>query len=280
MIKLEGKLGVKWGGKLALGTSVLVIVGWTGVSHGQVISWEEDVYGTVPSNGYAGVVSVDNWTDSYPANQTTNLPDNTGAATTLDLQEVSPQSLTWAIQFAHPGQDADGTYNKEMLNGYLNGGPAEWNPSPPNNGVVLTNIPYSEYDIYVYISSDTAGRTGWVTDGGVTQGGAANGDATMSTFTPDGATTYDFTTIGPAEISTPDATFLQTTDTLGLYPAADYAEFTNLSGSSQTITVQMLVNDDWAGVAGFQVVAVPEPMSLSSLAVAGALLSLRRRKAN
>lgn len=77
MIKLEGKLGVKWGGKLALGTSVLVIVGWTGVSHGQVISWEEDVYGTVPSNGYAGVVSVDNWTDSYPANQTTNLPDNT-----------------------------------------------------------------------------------------------------------------------------------------------------------------------------------------------------------
>ena len=280
MIKSEGKWVGKLGGKLALGASVLAMLGWTGVSRGQVISWEEDVYGTVPSNGYAGVVSVDNWTDSYPANQITNLPDNTGAATTLDLQEVSPEGLTWAIQFAHPGQDADGTYNKEMLNGYLNGGPATWNPSPPNNGVVLTNIPYSEYDIYVYISSDTAGREGWVTDGTVTQGGAANGDATISTFTPDGATTYDFTSIGPGEISGADASFVQTTDTLGNYPSADYAEFTNLSGSSQTITVQMLVNDDWAGVAGFQVVAVPEPMSLGSLAVAGALLTLRRRKAN
>jgi hypothetical protein len=85
MIKSEGKWVGKLGGKLALGASVLAMLGWTGVSRGQVISWEEDVYGTVPSNGYAGVVSVDNWTDSYPANQITNLPDNTGAATTLDL---------------------------------------------------------------------------------------------------------------------------------------------------------------------------------------------------
>jgi hypothetical protein len=102
----------------------------------------------------------------------------------------------------------------------------------------------------------------------------------MSTFTPNGATTYDFTSIGPGEISGPNALFAQTTDTSGNYPSADYAEFTNLTGSSQTITVQMLVNDGWAGLAGFQVVQVPEPMSLGSLAAVGALLALRRRRVN
>lgn len=255
--------------------ALLSATAYVGSARANAISWEEDVYGTVNPTDYAGVVSVDNWTDSYPSNPTTNLPDNTGAATTMDLAEISPQNLTWAIQFAHPGYDANGTANKEMLNGYLNGGPATWLPSPPNNAVGLTNIPYSQYDIYVYISSDTAGRTGFVTDGTVTVNG--NGDATQSTFTPNGATTYDFSTIGPGEISGANALFAQTTDTLGLYPAADYAEFTGLSGPSQTVTVQMLVNDGWAGIAGFQVVQVPEPLSLGSMLTLGALLSIRRR---
>jgi hypothetical protein len=254
----------------------MVLFGFVGTSGANVISWEQDDYGTVPANGNAGVVSVPNWTDSYPSNPTTNLPDNTGAATTLNITEQSPFGLTYQIQAAHPGQDANGTYNKEMLNGYLNGGPATWGPNPPNNGVVLNNIPYAQYDIYVYLSADVAGRTGFVTDGTVTVTG--NGDATLSTFTPNGATTYDFSTIGPGEISGPNALFTQTTDTTGAYPAADYAVFHGLTGPNQTITAQMLVNDGWGGIAGFQIVSVPEPLSMSSLGL-GALLMLKRRHA-
>ncbi|MGA2440244.1 MAG: PEP-CTERM sorting domain-containing protein [Tepidisphaeraceae bacterium] len=263
--------------KCIFGVGILSVAGLVGYSRANVISWEEDRYGTVTPTQFAGVVSVDNWTDSWPSNPTTNLPDNTGAATTLDIAPFTPVG-NWSIQGSHPGLDADGTANKEMLNGYLNGGPATWNPNPPNDGVVLTNIPYSSYNLYVYISSDQPGRTGFVTDGTVTQGGSANGDATVSTFLPNGATTYDFSTIGPGEISGADALFAQTTDAYpGSYPAADYAVFSGLTGSSQTVTLQMLVNDGWAGVAGFQVVQVPEPVSLGSLLAIGSVLAMRRR---
>ena len=260
-----------------LGVAALSIAGVAGHARANAISWNFDDYGTVNPGDFAGVVSVDNWSDSYPSNPTTNLPDNTGAATTLDLALIDPGVGGWAINFAHPGYDADGTANKEILNGYLNGGPATWGPNPPNDGFTLTNIPYSNYSIYVYFSSDTAGRTAFITDGTVTQVGTGNGDATQNTFVPNGATTYDFSTIGPAETSGANALFVQTTDTSGLYPAADYAVFSGLTGASQTVTLQSLVNDGWGGIAGFQVVAVPEPMTLSTLGL-GALLLLNRRR--
>src|SRR5215471_6437439 len=90
----------------------------------QVISWNFDDYGTVNGssvsyNGVAGVVPVNNWNNSWPSNPTTGLMDSSGAATTLNL-DYGPTSYAWSIQGSHPGQDANGTYNKEMLNGYLN----------------------------------------------------------------------------------------------------------------------------------------------------------------
>jgi PKD repeat protein len=189
------------------------------------ISWHYNDYSTVtgPSE-YAGVVSVANWVDSWAnGNPTANLWDNLGNATTLGISYTSDNG-GWMLQpWNHPGQDANGTYNKELLNGYLNGG---------SSSVAISGIPYSSYNIIVYFSSDTAGRGGWVNVG---------------------STIYYFTTMGSAANTGPNGVFTQATDTTGNSPTAnaDYAIFTGLSGTSQTIA--SLVNGG-GGIAGFQVV--------------------------
>jgi len=222
----------------------------------QIISWNLDDNGTLGGANVAGVAAAANWNNSWPANPTVNLVDNSGAATTLDLAYGSLN--TWHIQGSHPGVDTDGSYNKELLNGYLNSGPAAWGPSITNSYVSVSQIPYSVYDIYVYFSSDTAGRHGRVSDG---------------------FTTYYFSTLGAASISGANALFTQTTDILGVNPGANYAVFAGLSGASQTLTLNMLSgNDQWGGIAGFQVVAVPEPSTLALAALGGLGLALFRRR--
>jgi hypothetical protein len=100
----------------------------------------------------------------------TNLVDNNGAPTSVAITYNSYN--TWSIHNSHPGADANGTYNKELLNGYLNSGASQ---VPRACSVNLTQIPFSYYELYVYFSSDVAGRTGTITDG---------------------TTTYSFTTVG------------------------------------------------------------------------------------
>lgn len=216
----------------------------------QVISWNLDSNGTIGGAGqYAGVVLANNWNNSWPSNPTTDLMDNSGAATTLDLAYGAWGN--WSIQGSHPGQDANGSYNRELLNGYLNAGPAGWNPPITDSHVSLTQIPYAQYDIYVYFSSDAADRPGYVTDG---------------------TTSYYFNTLGAPSIAGADALLIQTTETSNAnHAGANYAVFSGLSGAAQTITVQMEQNDLWGGIAGFQVVSVPEPSALA-LGVIGLLI--------
>lgn len=185
------------------------------------ISWNYDYNGTVEGSGqFAGVVSVANWNNSYPSNPTANLLDSSGAATTLGF---STSAGGWRIQGSHPGPDGDGTYNKELLNGYLD--------ASSQKTVAISGIPYNSYSIYVYLSADVANRAGVVSVG---------------------AKQYDFKTLGAAAISGGNASLLQTTSTNGSNPAASYAVFTNLTGASQTITWQIIGN---GGIAGFQVVS-------------------------
>lgn len=225
------------------------------VSAQNVISWNLDNNGGVSGANVAGVVPAANWNNSWPSNPTSNLINNSGAATTLNLAYGSFN--TWSIQGSHPGQDADGSYNKELLNGYLNSGPAAWGPSITNSYVSLTAIPYAQYDVYVYFSADTANRLGSITDG---------------------TTKYYFSTLGSAAISGANALFTQTTDTTGAGPLANWAKFSG-STSSLTLTCDAIGgNDQWLGIAGFQIVAVPEPGTFALAALSGlALLRFRRR---
>jgi hypothetical protein len=234
-------------------TAVILTIAATSVK-AQIVSWNFDGYGTINGGSqYAGVVSAANWNDTYlidgnSGNPENNLIDNSGNATTVGASFTDNSQYGYAIQFSTPAQDADGTYNKYLLNGYLNNG---------NGGSVaisLSSIPYSSYNIVVYLSSDTAGRLGTVNVGG---------------------TTYDFSTMGPAEISGANASLIQSTDISGADPSADYAIFSGLTGASQTITTTIPA---YGGIAGFQIVATPEPGTLALAAMGGiGILAFGRR---
>lgn len=203
------------------------------------IGWNVDQFSTVSAT--SGVVPAANWNNTTPAGGSpwvnkvvTDLNDDTGTPSTLDIAYGSWGG--WRIQASHPGADGDGSNNKELLNGYLNAGPAGWNPSVTASSVAISQIPYPKYNIIVYFSADVAGREGSVTDG---------------------TTTYYFNSIGPASIAGSNAVLAQATatTTAGYSVGANYAIFSGLTGASRTITVQMRDNDEWGGIAGFQVVA-------------------------
>jgi hypothetical protein len=226
-------------------------------AYSAVVSWNLDHNGGVSGSNVAGLVPVSNWNNSWPSNPTTDLIDDSGAPTTLDIA-ISTFN-TWSVFGFHPGQDADTTYNKELLNGYLNAGPAPWMPAITYSQIAMSEIPYANYNVIVYFSSDVSGRAGDVTDG---------------------ATNYSFVTVGPASVSGANALFAQTTDTGGTYTTtANYAVFSGLSGASQTVKVQMRDLDQWAGIAGFQVVeAVPEPASIMLVALCSLIMLRRARR--
>ena len=121
--------------------------------------------------------------------------------------------------------------------------------------ISIAEIPYAQYDIYIYLSSDTAGREGYVTDT---------------------ASTFYFSTYGSDAISGSNAVFVQATETsdLGTNAAATYARFSNLTGSSQSLSVFAAGN---GGIAGIQVIQVPEP-SAALLGGLGMLALFRRRR--
>lgn len=239
---------------------ILLALASLGSAHAAAISWSVDQFGTVSTT--AGVAPATNWNNTVPSGGSPyvgkavdNLNDDGGVATTLDISYGSWGA--WRLQASHPGADADGTNNKELLNGYLNAGPAAWNPSVTASSVAISEIPYSSYDLIVYFSSDAAGREGQVANGSLT---------------------YYFSTLGAGSIAGANATLTQTTSTSNAsYVGANYAVFSRLSGASQTITVQMRDNDEWGGIAGFQVVAVPEP-SVPLLALAGFAALVKRRR--
>jgi autotransporter-associated beta strand protein len=219
----------------------------------RIISWNLDDYSTINPTDLAGLAPATNWVDTYLDNITTGLPDNTGAATTMNLAYGSFN--TYQIQASHPGYDANGTANKEMLNGYLNSGPAAWGPSITNSYVALTNIPFSSYDVVVYFSSDTAGRYGSITDG---------------------LTNYYFSVMGSAEISGANALFTPATNpNPGQFPSADFAFFPGLTNSATTITCDALSGDDqWLGIAAFQVIQASNVYVLYGPSPASQIISI------
>lgn len=236
-------------------TLVLISLAGTASSSAAVISWNYDRFGTVSGSAEAGVVLAANWNNSWPSNPTVDLIDETGAATTLDLSYSSFNQ--WSIQGSDPGLDGDGSSNKRLLNGYLNSGPAEWSPSTITSSISLTQIPYESYNVIVYFSADAPNRAGQVTDG---------------------ATTYYFSSLGADSIADSNAVLTQTLSTSDSdHAAGNHAIFTGLSGASQTITVQMRDNDQWGGIAGFQIVQIPEPSAML-LGGLGLLGLLRRRR--
>lgn len=218
-----------------------------------IISWQDNNGGTIPITGTAGIAPAINWNNSNPTGNGQgmgNLLDNSGAVTTAGFAFTAGVIGTWGIAGV-TSPDTDGTYNKLLLSGYANsysGGGTEV--------LSLSNINYSVYDLIVYFSSDTAGRTGTVSLGSLT---------------------FDFSTIGQPAVQdvSGNAILTQTTDTTGANPSADYAIFSDLSGSAQTVNFLI---PNGGGISAFQIVAVPEPGTLALAGLSGLGLLIWRRQ--
>jgi len=212
-----------------------------------IMSWKFNNGAAIPENGtsFAGVDNAAYWNSSQTEG-VANLLANDGSSSGVSLTFADAYGA-WGIGGAS-APDGNGLYNNAIFAGYGNGG---------QDTLGLSGISFSQYNIIVYFSSDTDGRTGTVSDG---------------------ATTYDFTTMTRNMVNNDaNAIFTQTTDTIGANPSADYAVFSDLTGASQTLTT---INTGAAGlgISGMQIVEVPEPGTMALAALGGAsLLSWRRR---
>lgn len=209
-----------------------------------IISWEYDNGNLIPSNGssFAGVANAAFWNYSREAG-VANLLANDGSLSGVSLG-FADQYGAWGIGGVS-GPDGDGTYNKSIFDGYGN--------TATSDTLSLSGISFSLYNVIVYFSSDTDGRTGTISDG---------------------ATTYSFSTIMRNQVDNdPNVTFIQTTDTGSGNPGANYAVFSDLTGASQTLTL----NVGGGGIAGMEIVAAPEPATMTLAALGGVSLLFWRR---
>ncbi len=200
--------------------------------------------GTYPVTGSAGVVPISNWNNQGALNQSTPLAlsNSTGLN--------SGATVTWSGVVDH--YDAFGAseanQNSQLVNAYL-----DHSSSASPIQITLANVLYSSYNVYVYLSSDQNGRTASVSIGGTTYyyGTEANGGGTNAAVN-----------------------LVQTTSTSsGSTPSANYAEFTNVTGSSFTIT-QTLISGN-SGVAGVEIVGnAPATFANSLQLTANSTLSL------
>ena len=186
---------------------------------------------TAGGTGGPAVLADTNWN---------NINNVTSTQSNLALHDSTGAATATTLSFV--GTNAYGTASGvKILNGYLDNSGALAGGA---DTVTLTGVPYATYSVYVYFGSDTAGRTGSV---------AING-----------GTPIDFKTMGNT------STFVQTTDTTGAYPAANYAIFTGVTGANFTLSTlragPALGNN---GISAVQIVPnVVSALSLTNLNVA------------
>jgi hypothetical protein len=182
--------------------------------------------------GSLGVVSAANWNNlTNAANPTgTNLTDDSGAATTLD------------ISFSGWNKDTFNAWGDSRANLYSNFIHHQGD-TMANATVNLSQIPYAIYDVYIYYTGFVAKQVQAWTDGVTTlyglRGPASGGGLT-------GFVQYQ---------TTSEATALA--DAAGGTAGGNYLKFTGLTGTSLTLTSLGLPNQagfEQDGLAGIQIV--------------------------
>ena len=185
------------------------------------------------------------------------LNDNTGASTTALLNGSANGTY-------YGGNVSDTPGDTELTSGELFNG---WTGSPT---MTVSNIPYAEYDVYVYAALDNNTRIETLE---LTPSG---GSASYQSFgTSTGGSTWVLS-------NNPVAGWNGTTPTTQpTRPAsATYAEFAGITANSFTLAWGAPGN---GGLNGIQIVEssapIPEPATLGLMAVAGAgILLLKRRQ--
>ena len=208
------------------------------------------------SNESAGLVAQVNWNNSVP----------TGNGTTADIASPSPGHLvnnsgvdtgaqiSWINGNAEVNTSGGNTTPDERLyRGVAEG--SSFNLPSPQLTVTVSQIPYAQYDVYAYLAGFQFSATS-----SVRIGSERYYYVQSSNFTAD-----DFI---QATATSPQGARLAT-----------YAVFRGLQGSSFNLEI-IKETGNRPGIAGFQIVRVPEPSAifLSLLAVVGFLMRPKRSR--
>ena len=284
MFTLRSSLVVASAGAVALGLGFAVAgaransigINYTGAgSFGQTQAQATGGYSLAPTAS-AGVVAQDNWNNTTISYTDGNGYGNSGSLSTIvdsNGAAVTGMSVTTAVN------TSDSAYTGDPLKLYPSAGTAGWGFSGnnltmleggvyPSPKVTITGIPYSSYDVYVYM--EAAGGNGG--SGAVminANSGSGSVDSTNEYF-------YDY--------GWPNGAFIQATATSSAANTAvsNYVLFTGNTASDITLTAEA---SGWnTGLAAFQIVntgtsTIPEPATLGLMAVLGVgILLLKRRK--
>lgn len=217
---------------------------------------------TLDSTTPKGPLGTSVWNDSYivttgnVANGTeTNLVDNTGAGTGM--------SIAWSSKETWFGDGGNTTQDQRIVLGYLDDG--NQGGSNPGVFVTLSNIPYSNYNIYILLASDTGSSTTYTTQDFLING---------TTWALGGATPVTATAYANMESTSANGTWTQA---IAGGQTGNYIQVSNLSGGTLTIDGQIGSGGARGSVAGVIIQQVPEP-SCGLLALLGGALLVRRRR--
>jgi MYXO-CTERM domain-containing protein len=192
----------------------------------------------------AGLVPQVNWNNSNPvANGTTadigtplagKLVDNTGIDSGAHIQWINANAEV-------NSSGGNTTPNERLYRGVVEG--SFFDPPFPQLQVIVSDVPYSKYDVIAYLAGFSFAADASVKLGSQEFYYIQSSNFTVDGFIPATATTYASRTL------------------------ATYAVFPNLNASSFTLEI-IHRGGNRGAIAGLQIVAVPEP-STWALAVAG-----------
>jgi len=174
---------------------------------------QADTNGTLGTNGVAGVVPQIKWNDTI-ALPTWNRPAGSNADFTGPILRSDGSLTTLSVKWTADDNDASHNTGLKLTDGFIR---AYTN----NVALIISNIPFANYDLYAYVGGSYDGQHGQI-----------NGRA--------------FTTIS----TYPQTNLVEITSTS---PAGNYARFTNLTASVATLTVTNL--DGWSvGIHAVQII--------------------------
>lgn len=177
-------------------------------------------------SGSAGVVPAEKWSNlSGTSGSSNNLCDDSGLPTSTDL--VWDATGSWRSETPETSQDAN------LMDGYLAVNVQEY------KDIVLTNIPFPTYDVYVYFGCNNEGALGKL---------RLNGSGKEYFYSVDGILPNfaRFKLVKSTDITAPEA--------------GNYVKFEKISGA--TLKIQNAMNGikgNDSGIMGFQIVSKGNP---------------------